>query len=222
MKEKDNKPNSWADLAFWSSEKWGFVEEQITLHGATSPTLDKIFRSLILTPLHQVSVVIVGQDPYADPGLATGLAFSIPKSCMKWPPTLRNIFQELYDDLKITTVHGDLTSWAKQGVLLLNRYLTCRQHQSLSHADIGWEALTNEIIQVVSLVRPDTVFALWGKEAQETKELLDWTAQVIESSHPSPLSAASGKTPFMGSRPFSAINAKLHDTGQRRIDWRLP
>lgn len=218
--KKQLRPMTWADLGFWQSDWWDKIQERLITE-SVNPTLDKIFRALTLTPISKVRVVIMGQDPYPDPSMATGLAFSIPKTYIKFPQTLKNIFDELREDIGCDTHHGCLDSWAEQGVLLLNRYLTCRQGLSMSHADIGWEHLTDEIITAINLINPDAVYALWGKNAQEIVPLLDWSAQKVVSSHPSPMSAGIGLTPFIGSHPFSKINKYLKETGQTEIDWSL-
>lgn len=184
------------------------------------PKTEHIFAALALTPFEKVKVVILGQDPYHGPNQAHGLSFSVPKG-ERLPPSLRNIFRELHSDLGIAPAEsGDLTAWAKQGVLLLNSSLTVEAGKAGSHARIGWEALTDGIIRELSHRREHLVFVLWGAHAQKKAGLIDQGKHlVIESVHPSPLSASRG---FFGSRPFSQINAYLQQHGIQAIDWRLP
>jgi uracil-DNA glycosylase len=177
------------------------------------PPQELILRALHQTPLDQVNVVILGQDPYHQPGQADGLAFSsntIPKS-------LHNIFRELHDDLGITPPStGRLDGWATQGVLLLNRILSVEESKPLSHQEFGWQAITNEIIQTISSTKAFVVFVLWGAYAQEVTPLIDSRHLILTSPHPSPLSAYRG---FFGSKPFSRINQALGNQGITPIDW---
>ena len=181
------------------------------------PPRDEIFTALRLTPPEKVRVLIVGQDPYHDDGQAHGLCFSVRKG-VSLPPSLRNIFKELEADLGVTAPrHGDLTEWARQGVLLLNTVLTVRAHQAHSHAGRGWETFTDTIIRAVSAKPEPVVFVLWGGPAQKKLPLIDQTRHtVVQSAHPSPLSAYRG---FLGSRPFSGINQALQANGFPAIDW---
>ncbi|MHA3225293.1 uracil-DNA glycosylase [Globicatella sulfidifaciens] len=178
------------------------------------PQCDKIFHAFKLTPLNQVRVVILGQDPYHDEGQAQGLAFSVPDK-MKLPPSLRNIFQELADDLGIESpVSGDLSHWATQGILLLNTSLTVRAHQANSHKNIGWQALTDLVIQRLNQQSQPIIFVLWGKPAQKKSALITNPQHyILEAPHPSPLSAYRG---FFGSKPFSKIN---HILDTNPIQW---
>lgn len=178
-----------------------------------------IFNALNSTPLDQVKVVILGQDPYHGPGQAHGLSFSVPSGVYP-PPSLHNIFQELVNDVGIPAPHtGDLSSWAAQGVLLLNTALTVRARQANSHRGKGWESFTDQVIRLVSQERDNAVFILWGRNAREKKTLIDQLKHlIIESSHPSPYSAKYG---FFGSRPFSRTNQFLRSTKQAMINWRL-
>ncbi len=193
-----------------------FVDDERKKHSVFPPEND-VFSSLQLTPLDNVRVLILGQDPYHDDGQAQGLSFSVRRG-VKIPPSLRNIFKELQSDLRIVPAeHGCLEAWAKQGVLLLNTVLTVRAHEPNSHQNKGWEQFTTRVIEHVNQ-RPHVAFVLWGKPAQQKRGLLDDRHLVIESAHPSPLSAHRG---FFGSRPFSRINEFLESTGEKPIDWRL-
>lgn len=184
------------------------------------PPPERVFAALEATPLAEVSVVLLGQDPYHGPGQAHGLAFSVPRDVPP-PPSLRNMFRELVDDLGgPEPTHGCLTSWASQGVLLLNTVLTVRAGEAGSHRGHGWERFTDAIIRLVSQKAEPAVFLLLGSPAQAKTPLID-TAQnaVLSSAHPSPLSAHRG---FFGSRPFSATNAELKRRGRPPIDWSIP
>jgi uracil-DNA glycosylase len=183
------------------------------------PQEDQVFASLQLTPFDKVSVVLLGQDPYPGEGMAHGLCFSVNPSVKKLPASLKNIFKELHSDLGYPIPStGCLTSWAKQGVLLLNTILTLRAGEPLSHKDRGWETFTNEVIRQVSAKPDPIVFVLWGKSAQSKIKLIDAERHiVIQGAHPSPLSARA----FLGTKPFSQINAALRVAGAPEIDWRL-
>ncbi len=184
------------------------------------PPEDKVFAALRATRFATVKVVILGQDPYHGPGQAHGLAFSVPRG-VKAPPSLRNILKELRDDIECPQpAHGDLSSWAAQGVLLLNTVLTVREGEPGSHAGRGWEQITGAVVQAVSARPEPAVFVLWGRPAQAARSLIDETRHtVIMAAHPSPLSA---NRSFFGSRPFSQINAALSTFGQAPLDWCLP
>jgi uracil-DNA glycosylase len=182
------------------------------------PAAENVYRAFELTPFQDVRVVILGQDPYHDDGQAHGLSFSV-RPGVKSPPSLRNIFKELHADLGTAPAnHGCLEAWARQGVLLLNTVLTVRSHEAHSHRGKGWEEFTSRIVQAINR-HPHVAFVLWGKPAQEIAGTLDERHLVIESPHPSPLSAYRG---FFGSRPFSRINSFLKQTGQPEIHWELP
>ena len=161
------------------------------------PEFNNIFNALKLTPYSNVKIVIIGQDPYHGQGEAHGLSFSVQKG-IKLPPSLQNIFKELYDDLGIKNGDiGDLTSWAKQGVLLLNSILSVRKDSPLSHKDLGWQLLTDHIIKLINLKKEPVVFILWGSFARSKKQFItNKNHLIIESTHPSPLSAYNG---FFGS-----------------------
>lgn len=174
------------------------------------------------TPFEAVRVVILGQDPYPTPGHAHGLSFSVRDTVKPLPKSLINIFQELRDDLGIENTRGDLTPWAKQGVLLLNAVLTVPAGQSAAHQNQGWEVLTDAAIEALARREKPVVFVLWGAFAQKKRALIEPQNQdhrhlIIQSPHPSPLSAYRG---FFGSRPFSKINAFLAAQGELPIDWR--
>lgn len=170
-------------------------------------------------PFDDVKVLIVGQDPYPTPGHAVGLSFSVPPDVRPLPPSLRNIFAELVDDLGVPSpISGDLEPWSRRGVLLLNRALTVTVGRPAAHRGKGWELVTDQAIRaLISRDRP-LVTVLWGRDARAVRPLLGDTA-VIESVHPSPLSAAGG---FFGSKPFSRANRMLAQQGAEPIDWRLP
>ena len=205
------------DKAYWP-ELMNFVAEERTA-GQVYPPRSEVFAALHLTAFADVKVVILGQDPYHGPGQAHGLCFSVNPG-VRIPPSLVNIFTELQSDLGIPpAATGDLRSWARQGVLLLNTTLTVRAHQAASHQGKGWEMFTDEVIRAVSERNERVVFVLWGAHARKKKALVDPSRHVIvESPHPSPLSAHRG---FFGSRPFSAANAALEAVGRAPIDWRL-
>ncbi|UYO35505.1 uracil-DNA glycosylase [Bacillus zhangzhouensis] len=181
------------------------------------PKPEDIYRALHLTPYEKVKVVILGQDPYHGPGQAHGLSFSVQPG-VKHPPSLRNIFQELKDDLGCPVPnHGSLVSWAEQGVLLLNTVLTVRKGEANSHKGKGWERVTDRVIDVLNQREQPVVFVLWGRHAQNKKERIDQNKHyIIESPHPSPFSARNG---FFGSRPFSRVNMYLKQIGFEEINW---
>ena len=184
------------------------------------PPDKEVFAALHLTPYEKVSVLILGQDPYHEVGQAHGLCFSVQPD-VAIPPSLQNIYKELRDDLGCTIPNnGCLTPWAEQGVLLLNAVLTVRTHQANSHQGKGWENFTDAIIRAVNDKPDRVVFVLWGAYARKKVPLINTTRHVIiQSAHPSPLSAAAG---FFGSRPFSKINAALREAGKPEIDWQIP
>lgn len=183
------------------------------------PPADDIFNAFHLTPLKDVKVVILGQDPYHGDGQAEGLSFSV-KPGVDIPPSLVNIYQELHDDLGCTIPsHGNLVKWAEQGVLLLNTVLTVRAHQANSHRGIGWEEFTDAAIRVLNTQDRPIVFILWGGPAQRKASMLHNPKHLIlKAPHPSPLSAYRG---FFGSKPFSQTNAFLEEHGLEPIDWQI-
>lgn len=184
------------------------------------PKMQDIFNALKMTPYEDVRAVILGQDPYHEPGQAHGLCFSVARGVSP-PPSLKNIYRELKDDLGIDPPsHGCLESWAKSGVLLLNTVLTVREHQAHSHRNKGWEVFTDQVIRRLNEREQPMMFILWGRPAG-MKEVLITSAQheIIMGAHPSPLSAHKG---FFGGRYFSRTNAFLERAGQKPIDWRIP
>ena len=197
---------------------YGFIMDEYAKK-TIFPPKDAIFNALKLTSYKDTKVVIVGQDPYHGEKEAMGLSFSVNKD-VKIPPSLQNIYQELYNDLGIIPKkHGDLTNWAKQGVLLLNAVLTVEKDKPASHRNKGWEPLTNYIIKVLNLKEEPVVFILWGNFAKEKAKLITNPQHLIISSpHPSPFSAYSG---FFGSRPFSKTNTFLEKNKMTKIDWSL-
>lgn len=183
------------------------------------PPKEYIFRALELTPLENIKAVILGQDPYHGEGEANGLAFSVNKD-IKIPPSLKNIYKELNSDLGLEIpTHGDLTSWAKEGVLLLNSILTVEKNKPASHRDIGWQQYTDSLISQISNEKEHVVFILWGKYAQSKIPLINQDKHlIIASTHPSPFSANKG---FLGSKPFSKCNKWLKEKNIPQIDWRI-
>lgn len=196
-----------------------FVGEERAEHEVYPPEPD-VYNAFRYTPLGNVKVVILGQDPYPNRGQGHGLCFSV-RPGVALPGSLRNIYRELHDDLGITPPkHGYLVDWAKQGVLLLNAVLTVRAGQPNSHKGKGWEKFTDAALKAVSELADPVAFVLWGAYAQKKTALIDTDRHaVIASAHPSPLSASNG---FFGSRPFSKVNAALEEFGRKPIDWRLP
>ena len=180
------------------------------------PPKNQIFRAIELTPFEEVKVVIIGQDPYHNDNQANGLCFSVSDKVTA-PPSLKNIFKELEDDLGIKKTSNELEMWAKQGVLLLNATLTVRAHEANSHKDLGWEKFTDFIIKEISDKKENVVFVLWGAFAQKKAGLIDASRHfIIQSAHPSPFSVHKG---FFGSRPFSKINQFLEEKGKEPINW---
>ena len=202
----------WADLQ-------RFVADERARH-AVFPPPEQVFAALHLTPYETTRVVLLGQDPYHGRGQAHGLCFSV-QDGVGLPPSLVNIYAELRDDLHIDSpAHGNLESWARQGVLLLNTCLTVRSGAAASHQGKGWETFTDEVLRTVNAKPHRVVFILWGAHARKKKALIDTSRHiVIESAHPSPLSAHAG---FFGSKPFSRANAALIEAGLEPIDWRIP
>ena len=208
--EEMRKPY-WADLQ-------KFVERERAT-ATVYPDRADVLNALSITPLAQTRVVILGQDPYHGPGQAHGLAFSVRRG-VKNPPSLANIFRELTNDIGIETPnHGCLEHWARQGVLLLNTTLTVRAGCAGSHTGHGWEMFTDTIVAALGEGQRPIVFVLWGNSARNRRALIRGQQHtVIESAHPSPLSAYRG---FFGSHPFSAINAALNASGSEAIDWHI-
>ena len=194
-----------------------FVSKEQAEHTIYPPP-EKIFNALELTSYEETKVLMLGQDPYIQKGQAHGLCFSVEDKTARIPPSLRNIYKELKDDLGVAPPrHANLTAWAKQGILMLNVVLTVREGQSNSHKNKGWEKFTDEIISLVNGKETLVVFVLWGAHAQKKIPLIDQTKhKIVQGAHPSPLA-----TGFLGSRPFSKINEYLRESGQQEIDWRI-
>lgn len=195
-----------------------FLDEEYE-NSIVYPHRDDIFNALQATPYHQVKVVLLGQDPYHGEGQAHGLSFSVPKG-VKIPPSLKNIFKELHDDLGVPIPeHGCLQSWAKEGVLLLNTVLTVRAGKANSHRGKGWEVFTDKVITCLNEREDGVIFLLWGNDAKKKIPLINQKKHVIlTSSHPSPLSAHRG---FFGSKPFSKVNAILEEWNKEPIHWTI-
>ena len=179
------------------------------------PQQSNIFKSLKITPYKDVKVVILGQDPYHGENEANGLSFSV-NNGVKIPPSLRNIFKELKNEIGIERTNPDLSDWANQGVLLLNSILTVEKDKPLSHKNIGWETLTDAIINKISQKSDKIIFVLWGNYARSKKKLIDKDNYIIESVHPSPLSASRG---FFNNTTFIKINEILKNEGKKPITW---
>ena len=216
--------NDWDEKLsiIWNSEgfkKFFSIIEKEYNTKTIYPPKNYIFNALKLTPYANTKVVIVGQDPYHGEGEAHGLSFSVQKG-VKLPPSLQNIFKELYDDLGIENKNnGDLTPWAKEGVLLLNSILSVRKDSPLSHKDLGWQLLTDHIIKLLNLKTEPIVFILWGSFAKSKKQYITNPKHlVLESTHPSPFSCRSG---FFGSRPFSKTNEFLRKNNIKEINFKL-
>ncbi|MCU5746860.1 uracil-DNA glycosylase [Staphylococcus sp. SQ8-PEA] len=192
-----------------------FLEKEYTTE-IVYPDRKNIYQAFELTPFNNVKVVILGQDPYHGPNQAHGLAFSVQPHA-KFPPSLRNMYQELETDIGCKRQSPHLQDWAREGVLLLNTVLTVRKGEAHSHKDIGWETFTNEIIKAVSDHLENVVFILWGKPAQQKIKLIDTAKHlIIKSPHPSPLSAYRG---FFGSKPYSKANEYLQAHGIEPVNW---
>lgn len=221
---KVDLPSSWQTVLadelkepyFKELEK--FVDEEREKYEVFPPEEDA-FNAFKFTPVEELKVLLLGQDPYHDHGQAHGLCFSV-RPGIKPPPSLVNVFKELKADLgcKIPN-NGYLEPWARQGVLMLNAVLTVRAHQPASHAGKGWEKFTDAVIQAVSARDDPVVFVLWGGYAQKKQKLINGDRhRILTVAHPSPLSAKK----FLGSRPFSAINNALEELGKKPIDWQIP
>ncbi len=198
-----------------------FLEEEMKAGKLVYPPREKIFQAFLETPFDQVKVVIVGQDPYHGPGQAHGLSFSVPEEVKKLPPSLKNIFKEISEDVKVPiSTTGCLSSWAKQGVFLLNATLTVLDGQPKSHFGRGWERFTDAVIQVLAEKEDPIVFLLWGKSAQDKGEkirLINPHHLVLSAAHPSPYSV----TGFFGCRHFSKANDFLIKSKKAPISWAL-
>ncbi len=206
----------------FSQSYWHTLQDFVTSERSqyqVFPSHENVFTALELTSFANTRVVILGQDPYHEPGQAHGLAFSV-QDGTRIPPSLRNIYKELNNDLGCgVPIHGNLTSWAQQGVLLLNTTLTVRSGQAASHQGQGWEQFTDRIIRELNNKTEPVVFILWGASSRKKATLIHQQRHVvIESAHPSPLSVRHG---FFGSRPFSRANAVLKENGREPINWCL-
>ena len=204
------------DKPYWRSLQTFVAAERAA--GDVYPPADEVFTAFELTPPEKVRVLILGQDPYPNPGQGHGLSFSV-KPGVPIPASLRNMYKELRDDLGIDPpASGYLAPWAAQGVFMLNTVLTVRAGEANSHKNQGWETFTDAVIRAVSDLPDPVIFVLWGAQAQKKIPLIDTARHpVIQSAHPSPLSARTG---FFGSKPYSKINALLSRRGQPEIDWR--
>lgn len=216
--------NEWDDILspLFSDEKYLEIREFLKREYSSReiyPDMHDIFSCFKKTPYKNVKAVILGQDPYHEPRQAMGMSFSVPDG-VPLPPSLKNIFKELYSDLGITPPEsGDLTKWAERGVLLLNTVLTVRRGAANSHKDCGWQWFTDEVIKILGKKDSPVAFILWGNNARAKKQFIDRKKHlIVESAHPSPLSAYNG---FFGSRPFSKTNDFLLSNGISPIDWDL-
>lgn len=196
-----------------------YLKQEIAAGKTIFPPGTLIFNAFNLTPFDSVKAVILGQDPYHNPGEAMGLCFSVPRG-VRVPPSLVNVYKELKADLDIPIAkHGDLSSWANQGVFLLNAMLTVEKNQAASHKDIGWQHFTDAVIRTLSAEREGLVFLLWGNFAKKKAALIDGQKHLIlESAHPSPLAGNA----FSGCKHFSKTNAYLLENQQTPINWQLP
>jgi uracil-DNA glycosylase len=196
-----------------------FVDGERARHEVFPPEED-VFNAFRFTPYDRASVLLLGQDPYHDDGQAHGLAFSV-RPGVRPPPSLANMLKELRDDVGCKVPNnGYLAPWAEQGVLMLNAVLTVRAHAPNSHKGRGWETFTDAVIRALGAKESPVVFVLWGGYARKKVPLVDAERHtIVESAHPSPLSARNG---FFGSRPFSRINAALREAGKPEIDWQIP
>ena len=216
--------NDWDELLkdYFASEQYQalrrFLAEEYRTH-TVYPGMYDIFNALKYTSFAETRVVILGQDPYHGPGQAHGLCFSVQKG-VEPPPSLKNIFHEIKEDLGLPEPkNGELTAWARQGVLLLNTVLTVRAHQPNSHKGHGWEPFTDRVIELLNEKQTPIVFLLWGANARNKAKIVTNPIHIkLEAPHPSPLSAYNG---FFGCRHFSKANAWLEKTGQTPIDWRI-
>ena len=218
-----NELGPWGQLINFSKQQWDRISEQVENAYVTAtvyPPRQQLFAALRATPPEQVRVVILGQDPYHEPGQAHGLSFSVEPGT-PIPKSLCNIYKELESDLEIPPAgSGCLRPWAENGVLLLNSILTVEAHKAGSHKKFGWEAFTDQVIAATNALPQPIAFVLWGNYAQKKTSLIHTDAPrlVLASAHPSPLSADRG---FFGSRPFSKINEFLEENGQQPVNWRL-
>ena len=211
--------NSWDEILKEEFKKDYFVNIEKQLEKTNKiiyPKKENIFRALKLTDYNDVKIVILGQDPYHGENEANGLCFSVNKD-VKIPPSLRNIFKELKEDLNIERDNTDLSDWAMQGILLLNTILTVEKDKPFSHKNLGWNYFTDNIINKINQKKESVIFVLWGNAAREKKKLItNKNHIIIESAHPSPLSYTRG---FKNSKPFSKINKILKEQNKKEIKW---
>lgn len=213
--------NDWDDILkdVYQKEYFGKIKDKVRYeynHKTIFPPANKVFYALRMTPYKSVKVVILGQDPYHGVGEANGLCFSVNHG-IKMPPSLNNIYKELYSDLGITRTDTDLTDWASQGVLLLNSVLTVEKDKPASHKFVGWEEFTDNVIKKLNKKEEPVVFILWGNFAKaKAKYITNPKHLIISSPHPSPFSANNG---FFGSKPFSKTNNFLKKNGLKEIEW---
>lgn len=213
--------NDWDNILkeVYESEYFNKIKKTVReeyKHKTIFPPVDKVYNALKLTPYQKISVVILGQDPYHGIGEANGLCFSVNQD-IKIPPSLKNIYKELYNDLHIERTNPDLSDWAKQGVLLLNSVLTVEKDKPASHKFIGWEEFTDQIIIKLNEREKPIVFILWGNFAKsKIKYITNPKHLILSSSHPSPFSANAG---FFGSKPFSKTNKFLNKNNLKEIEW---
>lgn len=217
---------TWDTLKFFESDEFHHIVTHLQFQKdqgrSVLPADEDILNAFYYTPFHQVKVVILGQDPYPNSDHAHGLAFSVPEEVTKFPPSLKNIFKELQDDIGcLEPTVGCLVSWAQQGVLLLNTSLTVMEGSSGSDATLGWMGLVNEAIKALSEYRDNLVFILWGNKAKAKSVYINGRKHlVLRGSHPSPLSVHRGG--FFGTKPFSQTNTYLKENGIEPIEWCLP
>ena len=220
-------PPAWRDLLEPELQKPYYQEllRRLSLACETEtvfPPQEALFSAFALTPPERIRVVILGQDPYHEPGQANGLAFSV-REGVKLPPSLQNIYKELQTDLGIApSGNGDLTHWAEQGVFLLNTVLSVQAHKANSHKNFGWQRFTDAVIESLRDLPQPIAFILWGAQAQKKAAAIEkspYPRRILASAHPSPLSAYRG---FFGSRPFSQVNDFLLSCGFETVDWKIP
>ncbi|NVP17120.1 uracil-DNA glycosylase [Candidatus Gracilibacteria bacterium] len=225
MKINENISQKWLEIIQKEKNKEYFkniekkINEDIKSGITIYPPIENIFNAFEKTAFEDIKVIILGQDPYHRPGQAQGFCFSVPEG-MKLPPSLKNIYKEINNSLQIDNKNnGDLTSWTKEGVFLLNAILTVQAGNPASHSKIGWEKFSDEIIKIISLEHEKVIFLLWGAFAISKKSLIDTNKHIVlESPHPSPFSAHRG---FLGNNHFKKTNEILKSWGKKEIDWKV-